>query len=222
MSSNNYIPRKDKDLLTWTTNFLAVLASILPRIEFPAEEHAALTALLNTFRAKLAIADAPATRTKAAVQDKNDARDALVEKTRQSTNEYLTFNHRVTNGDRDNLGLPIHKKTRTDAPVATDAPDCDVNTAVAGQVTFYYYPKGGKRSSAKPDGQHGAEFAWAILEAPTTDWNDLTHSSFDTDPPLTLKFEGPDRGKTLYYAIRWENTRGLKGPWSPIVSVIIP
>jgi hypothetical protein len=37
-----------------------------------------------------------------------------------------------------------------------------------------------------------------------------------------LEFEGHDRGKTLWYAARWENTRGLKGPWSPIESVIIP
>jgi hypothetical protein len=31
-----------------------------------------------------------------------------------------------------------------------------------------------------------------------------------------------DRGKKLYFALRWENTRGEKGPWSEIHSTIIP
>jgi hypothetical protein len=39
---------------------------------------------------------------------------------------------------------------------------------------------------------------------------------------MTLAFEGHDRGKTLYYALRWENTRGEKGPFSPIAAVIVP
>jgi hypothetical protein len=50
----------------------------------------------------------------------------------------------------------------------------------------------------------------------------LTHSAFDTRSPLKLQFENDLRGKTLYFAMRWENTRGEKGPWSPIMSVIIP
>jgi hypothetical protein len=32
----------------------------------------------------------------------------------------------------------------------------------------------------------------------------------------------PQRGKTVYFALRWENTRGEKGPWSEIMSAIIP
>jgi hypothetical protein len=35
-------------------------------------------------------------------------------------------------------------------------------------------------------------------------------------------FENDQRGKTVYFALRWENTRGEKGPWSAIQIAIIP
>lgn len=41
-------------------------------------------------------------------------------------------------------------------------------------------------------------------------------------PAHTLTFDENQRGKTVYFALRWENTRGEKGPWSQIVSSIIP
>jgi hypothetical protein len=52
--------------------------------------------------------------------------------------------------------------------------------------------------------------------------HELTRSYFDTNSPLTIEFEEEDRGKTFWYAVRWENTTGEKGPWSEIQSVIIP
>ncbi|MDR0609502.1 MAG: hypothetical protein LBG58_15030, partial [Planctomycetaceae bacterium] len=63
---------------------------------------------------------------------------------------------------------------------------------------------------------------WAILDTPPTKISDLTHSSFDTRSPLTLEFDEDQRGKCVYFCLRWENTRGIKGPWSEIISAIIP
>jgi hypothetical protein len=75
---------------------------------------------------------------------------------------------------------------------------------------------------AKPAGVHGVEVAWAVLDATPENWEELTHSSFDTHTPLVLSFERDQRGKTLYFALRWENTTGEKGHWSDIQSAIIP
>jgi hypothetical protein len=43
-----------------------------------------------------------------------------------------------------------------------------------------------------------------------------------TRTPFTLEFSGHERGKTVYFALRWENTRGEKGHWSPIQNAIVP
>jgi hypothetical protein len=50
----------------------------------------------------------------------------------------------------------------------------------------------------------------------------LSYSEFNTKPPFTLSFHGEQRGKTVYFALRWENTTGEKGPWSEIENAIIP
>ncbi|MDR2362267.1 MAG: hypothetical protein LBD91_06005 [Prevotellaceae bacterium] len=34
--------------------------------------------------------------------------------------------------------------------------------------------------------------------------------------------DGQHCGKTVYFALRWENTRGEKGPWSDIMSATVP
>jgi hypothetical protein len=75
---------------------------------------------------------------------------------------------------------------------------------------------------AKPKGQHGAQIRWMILTSPPENVDDLIHSAFDTNSPFTLEFGEADRGKTVYFCLRWENTRGEKGPWSEIVKAIIP
>ena len=224
MNGKKFLPNKDNDFLNWVANFLAILASILPRIEFPAEVHARLTTLLNTFRTKLGIAEAPATRTKAAVKDKNLARDALEKETRQAIKEHLNFNHLVTEVDRENLGLPIYKTTRDPSPIATTYPAGRADTSMLRRITIHFADQsdGEETAKAKPAGQHGAEIRWAISDTPIVDVEDLTHSSFDTRTPFTLEFKGHERGKTIYFCLCWENTRGEKGPWSPIESAIIP
>jgi hypothetical protein len=66
------------------------------------------------------------------------------------------------------------------------------------------------------------ELIWEIAPEKPHSIHGLTHSAFDTHTPLTLEFEEEERGKILWYAVRWENTRGEKGPWSEIMSVVIP
>jgi hypothetical protein len=78
------------------------------------------------------------------------------------------------------------------------------------------------RSKAKPAGQHGAEIAWVIAGDTPKSWKEFTHSSFSTRSHLRITFELENRGKKLYFALRWENTRGEKGPWSAIHNTIIP
>ena len=220
MRTKDFIPRKDNDFLNWVVNFLAILASILPRIEFPAEVHARLTTLLNTFRTKLGIADAPATRTSVTVQEKKDARNALEKETRQAVREHLTYNHLLTDADRESLGLPIHKTTRDAAPVATTYPWVQVIVNLIRHLTFDF--GGEETSKAKPEGQHGMELAGHIGGEKPANVRALKLSYFDTHTPLVIEFEEEDRGKTFWYAVRWENTTGQKGPWSDIRSALIP
>ncbi|MDR1283137.1 MAG: hypothetical protein LBK99_20295 [Opitutaceae bacterium] len=70
---------------------------------------------------------------------------------------------------------------------------------------------------------YGAELLYGIADGagPLT-FSQLTHSVFSTHSPFRIEFAEELRGKTVYFCLRWENTRGQKGPWSEIVSAIIP
>jgi hypothetical protein len=221
MANQDYLPGADRDLLTWVTNFLKYLATMFLRINFPEDVYHQLSAHRNDFAAKLEIADDPSTRTKPTVQAKNTSRKTLVAAIRQAVKEYLTNNHLVTDADRDGLGLPVHKTTRTPAPVAVTYPGFDVDSSTIRRLTVHFYDQG-NRAKAKPAGQHGVEIRWTISDTPVVNVDDLIHSSFDTRTPFTLEFTGDQRGKTVYFCLCWENTRGEKGPWSEIESAIIP
>jgi hypothetical protein len=215
-----YIPRKDKDFQAWVINFLKYLYLSLPRFGFPSDEYVKLTTQRDDFVQKLEIADEPATRTQPAVLAKDRARELLEVTIRQDVKEYLQFNRNVTDEDRAKLGLPIYKTEHTPAPVAETYPWTKVLTDLIRHLKIEY--GSGENSRAKLAGQHGVEVAAVISDEKPTDIGELVHSYFSTHSPLDIEFKEEDRGKTFWFAIRWENTRGVKGPWSAILSVVIP
>jgi hypothetical protein len=222
MSGSPFIPRSDAGFQSWQENLITKVAPQASAWNIPPDAITALQALKASWTAAHAATLDPATRTSVAIYDKQNARAKYEAALRKFNRYYLANNPAVTDHDLKDLGLTVPKRTHTHAPVAAESPDCDVDTSVAGRLTFHFFEKGSSHKKAKPPGQHGAEIAWVILDAPPTRWEELIHSSFDTHPPMTLSFEGNKRGKTLYYALRWENTRGEKGPWSNIRSAIIP
>ena len=175
-----------------------------------------------TFVTKYGLAENPDTRTSAAVVAKTEARKTYEKELSILIRRRLNLNPAVDDEARRRLGLPIYKTTHTPAPVATEPPADECDTSVHGRVAIHFFPAGSLRKKGKPFGQHGVEIAWVIRDTPPVRWDELLHSVFDTNSPYTFIFENDQRGQTLYYALRWENTRGEKGPWSDIASVMIP
>jgi hypothetical protein len=219
--STDYLPRTDLGFLTWITAFLQNLLPRLAKLGIAQSVYDSLKALADVFIEKMAVVDNPETLTKAATREKNEAREALEKQLRADVTEYLTNNHLLTNADRDILGLPIHKTGHTPTPVPLRHPDFDVYTNEIRHLKVSFYDQG-STSKAKPAGVHGAEVRWGISTTPPVDINELPNSSFDTASPLTLEFTESQRGSTVYFCLRWENTTGQKGPWSEIVKAIIP
>ncbi|MDR1865854.1 MAG: hypothetical protein LBR08_09835 [Bacteroidales bacterium] len=60
-----------------------------------------------------------------------------------------------------------------------------------------------------------------LAEAPKS-YDYLIHLTFRTRSPCTFRFDLSDAGKRCYFCLRWENTRGEKGPWSEIISAVVP
>jgi hypothetical protein len=221
--TRNYIPRNDAQFLEWVTAFLAYLTIAAGRLNFPPDRLQQLTVEVDDYGTKYHVSENSSTRTKLTIQARTTAREVLESDIRQSIQEYLAHNHLVTDVDRDGLGIPIPKKTRTPSPVAQKAPAMSLFTGTIRRVEIDFGDQDkSTESKAKPEGQHGAEFRWAILDTPPESLTQLINSSFDTKTPHILEFDENQRGKTVYIVACWENTRGEKGPWSDILKAVIP
>jgi hypothetical protein len=214
------MPDTDKGFHEWADNLCAYVSGTLPAWNIPQAAYAEVDTLHAAFNVAYHAATG-ADPKKSEIHEKNRTRDEFKKKLREFLKAYVTYNPAVTNEDRDQAGLPIHKTTHEPHPIPVSHPVALPDTSIIRQVTLDLLDSISK-TRAKPFGVHGAEALWAILDHAPTNINELVNSSFTTTWTLTLKFGEEDRGKTVYYCLRWENTRGEKGPWGEIESVKIP
>lgn len=141
---------------------------------------------------------------------------------RQLYTGFLKNNPNVKNEDLVAMGLPERSGAKpTPVPDPQTVPEAKIELPSPGVVLVHFNDKGAMRK-AKPAGVHGVEIAWAILDDIPVDWSELSNSAFDTHTPYKFTFGGAERGRKLYFALRWENTRGVKGDWSEIYDTVIP
>jgi hypothetical protein len=205
----------------WATVFVRVLGQSLAVFGFPEERYTQLVLLLDDFTQKLELATSPGTRTSPAVQLKNTARHALKKAIRQAVKEYLAYNHLLSTGDRIALGLPVHDETPSRAPAITSRPELEVGFREIQQHTLTVRDAETK-SAGKPAHAVGFE-VWRKVGAPAsvpeTDWQLVLQAPHS---PWVLNYMAEESGLRAHYRIRWVNTRGVPGPWSAIISAIIP
>jgi hypothetical protein len=219
--SQDYIPRREVNFNTWQDVFLTYLLANCVRFGLTTALIDPLITLQIAWRDAWTAATSPATRTKATIKAKDEAMKAYKAAIRKFVKTHLTWNDAVTDPDRDDLGLPIRDTQPTPAEIPQDVPEHEVRMSIARRLAFLLRAAGAT-GFGKPRGRHGIEMRHALLDAPPTEIEQLIHSEFTTTHTLTLDFRESERGKTLYYIFRWENTRGQKGPWTEIFHAIVP
>jgi hypothetical protein len=158
--------------------------------------------------------------TKVDTEAKNDAKKAAKAVIRPFVNQYLRFPP-VTDEDRTAMGIPNHDIKPTPVPAPEDIPEVEAQTPKPRVLSFRFRRANMKRWG-KPEDVHGMELVWLIADTPPARVKDLVHSAFATKSPLELTFEEDERGKRLYYAVRWETGTVKKGSFGDILSAIVP
>jgi hypothetical protein len=218
--ARDYIPREDVMFLEWAKIFVPYVNNNMMTWNIPSQEFMPIPTLLTNFEMLFAISENP-NRGHVDVLKKDEARAALEKAVRAFVKSYLVYNPFVSDADRKSMGVPIHKTTHTRILPPTTFPDAEVDLSVPRQFAIHYRDHD-SLVRAKPEGVHGAEVRWAILDEPPTSVDELINSSFSTQSPFIMTFDESQRGKRVYFCLRWENPRGEKGPWSEIYSAIIP
>ncbi|MDR1561904.1 MAG: hypothetical protein LBS54_02295 [Dysgonamonadaceae bacterium] len=215
----DYIPHSFLELAMWLVNFIDVVAERRKRFGITLKAFETLRIIVADFHISNQIAE----RENAGKTDRLDRRlkaAAAQKATRNFVNQYIRFNPNVTDDDKSDMGLTVPKKTLTPSPVAKTFPWLKVLTKLIRHLIIEYGESETKR--AKPEGQHTLELVYVIANEKPTDIAQLTVVKLDTNPPLDLTFTEEDRGKRVWFAARWINTRGIKGPWTEIYFAIIP
>ena len=160
-------------------------------------------------------------RTAANVTAKDDARYDYEKAIRPFVAQWLSNNEKVTDSDRTRMGLTVKTGTRTLTPAPTTSPVGTIDFSVRLQHTIRYYDEASAHSNAKPAGVHGCEIYMKVDGDAPKDASELTYVATCTAAPYTVKFDGSKSGKTVYYWLRWVNTRGECGPWSVTLSAMV-
>ena len=218
--TKDFIPRPDAAFNDWQKPLVASLKNSATVWGIPTSTMSTVEAEQSDFERRYETAENPSSRTKTAVAMKTQARKKFESTLRATIKAHVTYNPAVSDESRIDMGLPVHKTTRTAVAVPTSFPEYTVETALR-QVTIHFRDAvaGNK---AKPTGVSGALIRWDMLDAPPEKAVDLLNSILDTASPHTLTFTENQRGSRVYFALAWQNTKGEVGPWGEIGMAIVP
>lgn len=218
---SDFIPRSDGNFNNWQKNLLVLVAENSTLWEIPTTRITELQTSGTNWESKYEKTINRQNRTSADVRAKEDARVAYVELLRKFVAQYLTFNDKVEDSDRERMGLTVRSGSRTPAAVPTTSPMVSIDFSVRLQHNFTIVDDSLPTRRSKPEGVFGCE-VWAKIdgEAPK-EASELSYLSTATKSGHTINFEGNKTGKIVYYWFRWINKRQQTGPWSAMYSAII-
>ncbi len=217
----DYVPYADAEFDNWQEGLVKIVVPKVTDWGIPADGLATLQTLQGAWADAFSKASNKQNRTSADVQAKNDARQAYEKALRTFVSEWLAYNSKVADSDREQMGLTVRSDTRTPVAVPSTRPTATIDFSVRLQHTIHFADEATPRSKAKPAGVHGCEIWMKVDGEPPKDASELTYLATDTRTPYLATFDGAEAGKVIYYWLRWVNSRNQQGPWSSTLSSMV-
>jgi hypothetical protein len=222
MSKNKTIPDSDAELAVWGGNLSAKVSENAEPWEIPAAEAAALQASYGAFMGLYTQTSAPG-RNKILTEAKNEARDIFKAKAR------IMINFRLKNPIIPRTGLVeagVAVGDTSHTPVGEPEEHVGLTIMpinVRQHKIVWTVEETGSR--AIPKGYSGVVLRKGVLEpdAPLpAKPEDLPSSNLVSRNNLIINFRAEDQGKRCVYAACWQTKTGLMGPWTDLISIIVP
>ena len=162
---------------------------------------------------------------------KNNAKKAAKKVIRPFVNQYLRFPP-VTNEDRTAMQIPNRDTTPTEVPIPTAQPEADLT--FPGIYLVELRKSRTVQGNTPPDSRsdYGVRIYYGLtgltsdkhkfrLAAEPKTGADLPYSVFTRRKKERFDFDG-ESGNTVYFCLRYENSKGEAGPYGPMLSAVIP
>ncbi|MEZ6127779.1 MAG: hypothetical protein R3C59_03795 [Planctomycetaceae bacterium] len=220
-TKNRSLPAKGAELGPFATRFVEVLEALPGDYHTGPERTARLKALVTVYDQKYAAQLAAQDAARTATNEKDVAQTELLDEL-ASISRFVKGNDEVSNASLERLGLPPRSTSRTPVPRPTEYPLADViNTACLEHTLMIINPES-KTRRAKPAGVVGCEIHVAVAAAVPTRETDYRFVALATRSTEVVTFQDGEGGQAAHYRLRWVNTRGEAGPFSPVFSATIP
>lgn len=216
----DYLPSSDAEFSLWMKNYVTKLNSLQATLNLGAGRLTDLATLQTAFDNSLGQVNEARATLASAAQAKDSSRQQLEEAVRQLTRTLQT-NPSLTDADKADLQITVPDGKRTPAQVPATRPVAQVDTSKPQRHTISWVDENTPTSKAKPEGVYGCELRCQIGGTEPVDPDEMRFLAIDTRTPYVAEFDGADAGKTVYYRLRWVNTRNEAGPWSDIYSATI-
>jgi hypothetical protein len=213
-------PTKESDYIDWCENLLAVCQTNKTPWHLSEDKLNEISALFTQFKQQHHLCATPA-HTQVDMQKKHDLKAGLTKKVDLFITNELQYTYYVTDEGRTEAGVPIHDKIPTPVPAPSTIPDVETDMPYPRTLRLKFRAPGAQRWGKDPHAR-GVECRWTLGERQPGNIEDLQNSEFATSSPLELTFKEEQRGKRIYFALRWENGAAKKGPWSDIFNAVIP
>lgn len=218
---DNYLPADNDGLVTWGQNFttyiqanLIPLGVTLPQVTPVVNAFTALTAALGAQTAAANNAQAATVAADAAAANfENQVRPLVAQ---------MQVSPAVSDPEREQMGIPVYDKIRTRVAAPTTRPTVELGIAERLRHAIKFRDESTPDSAKKPDGVRECEIWFKVSETQPANTGDYEYLAGDSATPYIAVFAQPDAGKTVWYLLRWKNTRGEFGPWSFPASAKVP
>jgi hypothetical protein len=216
MSNSDYVPAPDVEFNVWQANLITLVQANTTSWGILLADVTALVALQTTWNTAFTKANNKQNRTSADVQAKDDARKVFEKSLRNFVGQWLARNAKVTDSDRERMGLTVRSTIHYPVPVPETSPLGKVDFSFRGQHYVYFVDDAPGAGKGKPAGVHGCE-VWAKVGEESS----FSFLGTATSSPYQVKYADADFHKVVSYRLRWVNSKGEQGPWSAIFTAIV-
>jgi hypothetical protein len=217
----DYIPSKDADLVTWSSNFAAVITAAPTSYGLSSGQASAYTTLDTAFATAYEAAINPGTRTPVTVATKDSARNALVANARSLAKIAQGYSG-ITPELLADAGLTVRDPVPSPIPPPTSMPIISLLTASSLNITLRFKDSVLSNPRSRPDGATSMQLFWTDALTPGADVATYKFAGNATRVPFAVPFESAQAGKVITFRGRWVNAKGQYGPTSDALAATCP